>query len=437
MVHDTALPLLRQRQSLSARAAVTPPGAGASPETSLGNRPPSEPRSLYIHVPFCFHKCHYCDFYSIVDTQDRQREFTARLVRELTALTPLAHGKPLETIFVGGGTPSLLRVDLWEILLACLNSAFDLSRIRAGLGEFTVECNPETVSPELMAVLRGGGVDRVSVGAQSFNPAHLKTLERWHDPANVVKALELARAAGIPRQSIDLIYGIPGQTMAEWEADLQAALALKTTHLSCYSLTYEPNTAMTARLKRGDFTPIDEDLDADMHLFTLEALRRGGLERYEVSNFAKPGHESKHNLAYWRQEAWLAAGPSASGHLHGNRWKNVPRLDDYLTFDDHGYSAIVDLETFEPVRALTERIMTGVRILEGVDWTRVLDDAERLRPGARSRLVQTRAKLEGRGMAISDADDNPGSRLVLTDGGFMIADAIALELIVALEGRGG
>jgi coproporphyrinogen III oxidase-like Fe-S oxidoreductase len=185
------------------------------------------------------------------------------------------------------------------------------------------------------------------------------------------------------------------------------------------------------------FTPIDEDLDADMHLFTLEALRRGGLERYEVSNFAVPGHESKHNLAYWRQEAWLAAGPSASGHLHGNRWKNVPRLDDYLTFDDHGYSAIVDLETFEPVRALTERIMTGVRILEGLDWGRVLEDADPLRPGARSRLVQTRAKLEGRGLAISDADGKTGSRLILTDGGFMIADAIALELIVAFEGRAG
>jgi oxygen-independent coproporphyrinogen-3 oxidase len=235
---------------------------------------------LYVHVPFCFHKCHYCDFYSLVDNRDRQAAFVERLEHELAAQAPLTQGQPLHTIFFGGGTPSLLRVDLWKRLLAFLNTTFDLSAIHRGVGEFTVECNPETVTPELMATLRAGGVDRISLGAQSFNPAHLKTLERWHDPANVARAIALARDAGIARQSIDLIFGIPGQTLADWTSDLEHAIALQTEHLSCYNLTYEPNTAMTARLKRGEFAAADEDVEVEMYETTLrgqqlrEARRR-------------------------------------------------------------------------------------------------------------------------------------------------------------------
>ncbi|MDX2017518.1 MAG: radical SAM family heme chaperone HemW, partial [Planctomycetota bacterium] len=336
--------------------------------------PASPARSLYIHVPFCFHKCHYCDFYSIVDTRDRQEAFTDRLIRELIAQAPLAHGPhntpaPLRTIFVGGGTPSLLRPDLWQRILTTLHAHYDLSLMPAstqGDGEFTVECNPETVTPELLAILRAGGVNRVSIGAQSFNPAHLKTLERWHDPENVPKALELARATGIARQSIDLIYAIPGQTLADLERDLARALTLGTTHLSAYSLTYEPNTAMTARKNRGEFAPIDEDLDADMAELVFTTLRAAGLDRYEISNFARPGDESRHNLAYWRQEFWLACGPSASGHIAGHRWKNVPRLDDYLSMDDAGFTAARDHEPPDPRRALSERLMTGLRLREGL-----------------------------------------------------------------------
>src|SRR5262249_13838732 len=157
--------------------------------------------------PFCFHKCHYCDFYSLVDTRDRQEAFVGRLERELAALAPFAGGIPLRTIFVGGGTPSLLRVELWRRGLAVVRPGYDLSMMGRGEGEFTVECNPETVSTELMSVLAAGGVNRVSMGAQSFEAHHLKTLERWHDPESVERALGLARAAGIPRQSIDLIFG--------------------------------------------------------------------------------------------------------------------------------------------------------------------------------------------------------------------------------------
>jgi oxygen-independent coproporphyrinogen-3 oxidase len=411
------------------------PGAGTRPEHPLaGLAPdPSRPvRSLYIHVPFCFHKCHYCDFYSIVDTQDRQAPFVDRLIAELRLLAPHAAGAPLRTVFVGGGTPSLLRVDLWERLLAELATHFDLSllrtptRDRAEPAEFTVECNPETVTPALMGVLAAGGVTRVSVGAQSFNPRHLKTLERWHDPENVARALELAAAAGIARRSLDLIYAVPGQTLAEWDADLDRALALGTGHLSCYTLTYEPSTAMTARLEAGHFTPADEDTEASMFEHTLTRLRAAGLDRYEVSNFARPGEESLHNLAYWRQEPWLAAGPSASGHVAGWRWKNVPRLGDYLASE--GLSPVADVEQPDAARAVRERLMTGLRLREGVDAAAMLADAAAAgAPGSAERLRACAARARARGWL-----DGSLGRWRLTDAGFLLADAIAGEFMRAV-----
>ncbi len=431
MTEVKRLPLFDQTARLSARAALgTPPPTPHPPHAGAP--------SLYIHVPFCFHKCHYCDFYSIVDTRDRQEPFTDRLVRELVALAPHA-ASPLSTIFVGGGTPSLLRPDLWRRILATLAEHYDLSNIRAarglggqslapGAGEFTVECNPETVTAELMSILCEGGVTRVSMGAQSFQPHHLKTLERWHDPASVPRAMELAREAGIVRRSIDLIFAIPGQTLAEWEADLRAALDLGTEHLSCYALTYEPNTAMTARLKRGEFKPAPEESEAEMFEATIATLRAAGLHRYEVSNFARPGAECRHNLAYWRQSDWLAAGPSASGHAQGSRWKNSPRLDDYLDFSDEGLARIIDHEPPEPRRNLTERIITGLRLAEGIDLAPIETLAARLDDQTVPRLHASIARQRALG-ALTPR----GSRLVLTEEGFLVADAAILDLVGAID----
>jgi oxygen-independent coproporphyrinogen-3 oxidase len=369
-------------------------------------------------VPFCFHKCHYCDFYSLVDKQDRQGPFVERLKAELAALAPWAG--PLETIFVGGGTPTLLRVGLWGELLKTLQGEFDLS----GRLEFTVECNPETATPELFAALQAGGVNRISIGAQSFNPAHLKTLERWHDPQNVLKAIALAREAGIERQSLDLIFAIPGQTLGEWERDLDTAIGAGTTHLSCYALTYEPRTEMTARLSRGEFTRCDEDLEADMFCLTLAKIRAAGLDRHEVSNFAKRGDECRHNLAYWRQRNWLAAGPAASAHMNGHRWKNVPRLDDYLNGGGGSFAPITDYEPADATRNLAERIMTGLRISEGLDVEEIVAAARR--NGPRLRTLADRAIDHG----LLVASDN---RWQLTDAGFLVADTIAADFMGALD----
>ncbi len=399
-----------------------------------GQRPTAKPalesrhapaRSLYLHVPFCLHKCHYCDFYSIVDTaEDRHAAFTTTLIRELETIAPFAGG--IETIFVGGGTPTLLAPAHWKRLLSALHRLFDLARLR----EFTVECNPETATPELFDTLVAGGVTRLSVGAQSFNETHLKALERWHEPASVANALTLASAAGINRRSLDLIYAIPGQTLEDWQRDLDTALALDpgVDHISAYALTYEPNTAMTMRLRHGDFTATGEDLEADMFEFTRDRLATAGFERYEVSNFARPAPArgpSLHNLAYWRAESWLAAGPSASGHLrteHGGwRWKNAPRLTDWQRgVETRGLPPVIDLEEPDPTRALAERIMLGLRLEEGLD-------ANQLRAEGGEAL----ADAINREIAVGRLRETDG-RLTLTEHAWLHADGIAAELMSAL-----
>ena len=415
MTHDTALPVMGQRADpvlddlLPAPASVPPV------------------RSLYIHIPFCTHKCHYCDFYSIVDQHDRQAAFVARLIRELRAIAPWAGAQPLETVFVGGGTPSLLEPGLWRDLLRALDDCFDLSRIRGGFGEFTVECNPESVTPELLGVLRGGGVDRLSLGAQSFEPALLQVLERRHDPDRVLEAIDLARRAEFERLSLDLISAIPGQSMDQFEHDLEIVVRTGVEHASCYTLTYEPNTPLGVRLRRGQVQPAPESLQIQTWRLAGRKLDRAGLARYEISNHARPGCRSQHNLAYWRGEQWLAAGPSASGHVAGHRWKNVPGLDAYLTHDRCGLGAIRDHEPPDPRRRLCEVLMMGLRLVEGVDARGVLNDADRIDPGlvAPVRAVADRWIDDGR-LVESDG------RWRLTEGGMLVADAVARDFLGVL-----
>lgn len=429
LTHQPIAITLQGQRPTSAKALLAPENRPL-PSTGKGS---GRVRSLYIHVPFCFHKCHYCDFYSFVDKGDQQESFVSALECELRALEPFAFGARgearLDTVFVGGGTPSLLRVNLWEHLLGLLDELFGTA---TGNAEFTVECNPETVTPELMGVLRAGGVNRVSMGAQSFNPAHLKTLERWHDPASVRRALELAADAGITRRSIDLIFGVPGQSLGDWRDDLGRALGLADPatgpgldHLSCYDLTYEPNTAMTMRMRRGEFEPASEDLEIDMFRLTRSVLRDAGLEAYEISNFARGGAaRCRHNLAYWRQEQWLAAGPSAAAHAGGWRWKNAPHLGEWRAgvVESGGYAPVIDLEPPDAARALRERLMTGLRLAEGVDAAAMVALAGRL--GVGDALV---AEVEAQRAAGRIAPG--GERWVLTEEGTLVADGVASALM--------
>ena len=375
----------------------------------------------YVHVPFCFHKCHYCDFYSFVDREDRQEAFVARAESEVRALAPFVRA-PLGTLFVGGGTPTLLRVPLLSRLLGALRDGFPW---QSG-AEWTVEANPETVTAEVAEALAAAGVGRVSLGAQSFDPRHLKTLERWHDPESVGRAVGLLRTAGIGRISVDLIFGIPGQSADDWERDLRAAIALGTDHLSCYALTYEPNTAMTARMERGEFEPCDDDAEAAMLERADEVLRGAGFARYEVSNWARArdgdarAEECRHNMLYWRDRDWLAIGPSASGHASGVRWKNVPRLGDWL--DGQGASDAVDVERGSPDVRAGERLMMGLRLVRGLPEAEVEAALELGERGPRRRAAIERAVADGR-------MERAGGALRFTAAGMMNANAVLAGLV--------
>jgi oxygen-independent coproporphyrinogen-3 oxidase len=374
-------------------------------------------RGLYVHVPFCFHKCHYCDFYSIVDQRDRQGKFADRLVAELEASVPWLQDQ-IESIFVGGGTPTLLDQALWSRLLGHLRRHAFLA---AG-GEFTVEANPETVTADLAGLLADGGVNRVSIGAQSFSPRHLKTLERWHEPDSVRRSVDCFRSAGVENLNLDLIFAIPGQTLEEWRADLDAALALEPSHLSCYSLMYESNTPLTARLKAGAITRVDADLEADMYEATIDTLEAAGLEQYEISNWCRPGQRCRHNMLYWTNASWWPIGPSASGHVSGVRWKNVPRLTDYLEVDSNGLPHVTDVERLGLDGRIGEELMLGLRLIDGLPMRRIV---ELLATGERGR--ERSAAIDAhlnRGLLAEQ-----GGRLRLTRPGLLLADSVLADLI--------
>jgi len=367
---------------------------------------------LYVHAPFCVHKCGYCDFYSVTDQRDRQHAWADAVIAELDALLSRVALTP-ETIYVGGGTPTLLAPPVWHRLLTALHDRLDL----AATAEFSVEANPETVTADLLDTLVAGGVNRVSVGCQSFQADLLATLERSHDPASVRQAVRLARAAGIDSVSLDLIYAIPGQTLDQLDDDLDALLELRPDHLSCYSLIFEPGTALTARRDLGRVDPLDNDLEADMYRRVIDRLHHAGHDHYEVSNWARPGHDCRHNLAYWTNQSWLGVGPSAASHVAGLRWKNLPHLGQYLA--NPGDPPVRDVERLDPDAALGETLMLRLRLRNGValDW---LD--QHAPQGSPRRDTINRYAAAG----LFEQTDN---RLRLSPRGLMVADTLLAELL--------
>lgn len=317
------------------------------------------PQAIYAHVPFCRHKCHYCDFYSLVDQRGRIELFADRFEREAEAVAGLVDAGSIRTAFVGGGTPTLLpAADLQRVLAAIRRLAGDR------LEEFTVEANPETVTDEIAAAIVAGGVDRTSIGCQSFDPRHLTTLERHHDPASVPRAVARLRAAGIRRLNLDLIFGIPGSTLEDWRRDLDAALALEPDHLSCYGLVFEPGTPLAEKQRLGRIDAIDDEIEAAMYDLVRDRLREAGFEHYEISNWCRPGEACRHNLVYWTAGEWVALGPAAAGSLRGVRYRHRPRLDDWL--EESGVTRAIDVDRPDADTARGETLMLGLRLRSGM-----------------------------------------------------------------------
>ncbi|HEY8338811.1 MAG TPA: radical SAM family heme chaperone HemW [Egibacteraceae bacterium] len=376
---------------------------------------------LYLHVPFCARRCHYCDFNTYAGLDDLIPRYVAALRADLQAVAAagprgvappdaeVAREWPLFTsVYVGGGTPTLLPAD---DLAGILRLARDVLPVAAD-AEITVEANPETVDAEYFAALVEAGVDRVSMGAQSFTPAVLDFLGRWHDRERPLQAVADARAAGIRRVSLDLIYGAPVESDADWAATLDTVIAAGTDHVSAYALTVEPNTEYAARIRRGDAAAPDDDVQAARMAAADARLSAAGLARYEISNWARPGQESRHNLTYWRGGDWLGVGAGAHGHWQGRRWWSLRAPARYADRALAGEPTTGGDEVLDARARRDERLLMGLRLVEGVPRAEVapLDET----------VV---AALVAAGLLVDD-----GQRLRLTPAGLPVANAVILRL---------
>lgn len=310
-----------------------------------------------MHIPFCPKVCPYCSFYKETTDRNKTQAFLDALLRELDARGAL---RP-RTIFFGGGTPSALSTPQLDYLLTGLRSRLDLSQ----LSEWTLEMNPATVSLEKARALRALGVNRISMGVQSWEPALLLTLGRVHSAEQARRSYEILREAGFENVNLDLIFGIPGQTRAQWERSLAATVALGPEHISAYNLTYEEDTDFFARFTRGEFVQ-DVEADADLFEFTADFLTAAGYPPYEISNFARPGRECAHNLAYWHGADYLGLGPSAFSTIGERRWGNVRDTAAYNERIGRGEMAEDFVEEAPPAMRQAEAIAFGLRTRDGV-----------------------------------------------------------------------
>jgi oxygen-independent coproporphyrinogen-3 oxidase len=381
--------------------------------------PASTVHGLYVHVPFCFHKCHYCDFYSITrQSNDRMERFVDRVLIELQLWTdridrPMA---PM-TVFIGGGTPSLLPQSAMERLLRGLRRSLSKNIVE----EFTVEVNPATADAEYLRMMREQGVDRVSFGAQSFDPIELQTLERHHDPEDVRRSIEAARNAGFNRINIDLIFAIPGQTVQSWARSLKCAIELCLDHYSCYGLTYEPNTPMGVEHRLGRIRAVDEQVELEMLKLARDMLHQGGIEAYEISNHARPGMECRHNLMYWNGGNYLGLGPSAASHVEGVRFRNPRHVGDWETSVDARSLRVEQYERLNPIERAGELVMLQLRLARGLDLRSL---RSRFPTVDLSGLSDRAGDLAKRGLVHADSE-----RVRLTSAGIAVADAIAGDLM--------
>lgn len=280
---------------------------------------------LYLHVPFCEKKCSYCDFYSIESMTHIDR-FTDVLLQEIALRKHQYDGTSVTSVFFGGGTPSLLTPEAIARINTALRSAFDIS----DNAEWTMECNPGTVTLGRLVAYRSAGINRLSFGVQSFTASELEFLDRIHDAHQAEQAMALARSAGFDNVNMDLMFAVPGQTIETLAHNLERMIALQPDHVSAYSLIYEQGTPLYTKLKKGLVQPLPEETDVEMYKLVIETLRAAGYEQYEVSNFAKPSRQCQHNLTYWHAEQYLSFGPSAHGFIGNTRYWNKRSLTAWM-----------------------------------------------------------------------------------------------------------
>ncbi len=318
-------------------------------------------KSLYIHIPFCTQICHYCDFNKFFIQNQPVDEYIQTLLTEMD-LYNLSQNEPLSTVFIGGGTPSALEPLQLEQLLFSMKEKVTL----APGYEYTVEANPGDLSKEKLRIMKEAGVNRLSLGVQSFNEELLKKIGRAHNVKDVYETIDMAREEGFDNISIDLIYSLPGQTLSDLEDTIDRALQLNLPHFSAYSLIIEPKTVFYIMLNKGKLSLPGEDAEATMYEYVMERLVEAGYDQYEISNFAKKGFESRHNLVYWNNEEYYGLGAGAHGYLDAVRYHNHGPLKKYMNAIQDGRKPIVEQATVTRKEQMEEEMFLGLRKMEGV-----------------------------------------------------------------------
>ena len=320
------------------------------------------PLGLYLHIPYCLHKCGYCDFNSHPENREESEIYVSALLSEIEHYAPQLAGKTVSTVFFGGGPPTLLPPASLDTILGKVKNHYNLSRDC----EITIEANPATVKQETLDQIRSSGFNRISIGVQSFDADELKLLERVHSVEEIHTTLHRARLAGFDNLSLDLMSGLPGQSLEKWKSNLLQALDKKPDHISAYGLTIEPATSFFKLQERGLLRLPPENIQLEMLQTTIEILPSAGYDQYEISNFARPGFESRHNLNYWDNGEYLGLGAGASSYLNGERFKNTNLPSRYIREVQAKGSAVESTENLDLLHAMGETIMLGLRRLKGI-----------------------------------------------------------------------
>lgn len=371
---------------------------------------------LYIHIPFCARRCLYCDFFSNTDMQ-LKKPYVDALIREMELRQEYAGGEPIETIYFGGGTPSQLEAVDFMRLFEAIGRLFDLSRCE----EITLEANPDDMTPEYVASLRPLPFNRVSMGVQSFQEKDLRFLNRRHDRGQALRAVGLCKENGLRNISIDLIYGLPGQTLEEWSGNLDEAIRLDIPHISAYHLIYEEGTALYKLKEAGKVIPVEEELSVSLFSTLIKKLTEAGYIHYEISNFARPGCYSRHNSSYWMDRKYIGLGPSAHSYDGESRQWNVSSLPLYLQGIRTGTPAI-EKERLSPDERYNDFVITRLRTVWGLSLTEV---GNRFGEEKQAYLERQAAPYLRRGLLIRRQDD----LLTLSEEGIFISDGIMSDLL--------
>ncbi|MCX5687912.1 MAG: radical SAM family heme chaperone HemW [Candidatus Omnitrophica bacterium] len=312
---------------------------------------------LYIHIPFCRQKCLYCDFYSALHTESLADSYIEVILKQIQRLD-----QNFSSIYIGGGTPSILSQDLLNKLLAGLKKLIKKD------AEFTIEVNPESVDKEKLKLFLERGVNRISIGAQSFDDKKLNSLGRIHSAKQAVEAIELSKKIGFNNTSIDMIFGVSKEDLKALEAELEKAAGFDIQHISCYSLSYETDTPLFIMREKKEVSPIDDEVMADMYRYTMSYLPDKGFNHYEVSSFSKPGFECRHNLNYWDNNSYVGLGPSAVSYIGGVRSENVKDVKEYIDRFNKGMDLVMSWEELPPVQMAKESASIKIRTKEGIDY---------------------------------------------------------------------